>query len=75
MAYTCPRCHLVSFNPTDERVGWCAACDDFTRDTREQTVELVNDLIDEGRCQLAAAVTRRLLPRLGMHTPGSGGAG
>ncbi len=32
MSYTCPVCHRTSYNPHDERYGYCGHCRDFTRD-------------------------------------------
>jgi hypothetical protein len=30
MAFTCPKCLMVSHNPEDERQGYCGNCHEFT---------------------------------------------
>lgn len=27
---TCPRCRMVTYNPTDIKEGYCAQCEDYT---------------------------------------------
>ena len=30
MSFTCPKCHRTSYNPNDERAGYCGNCHEFT---------------------------------------------
>ena len=30
MAFTCPVCHRTSYNPNDEKAGYCGSCHAFT---------------------------------------------
>jgi hypothetical protein len=60
MSFTCPECRRTSYHPVDEQVGWCGACEAFTRDTPQQTEALAAKLISEGQPALAAHVRRRL---------------
>lgn len=58
--FECPQCHRVSHNPTDALVGWCGACEEFTRDTPMETMELIERLHRQGQTILAHTVQRRL---------------
>jgi hypothetical protein len=33
VSFTCPRCAMTSYNPTDAERGYCGNCHDFTRDS------------------------------------------
>lgn len=37
MAFTCPRCHMVSHHPKDEEHGYCGNCHDFTAQVDKET--------------------------------------
>ena len=30
MSFTCPKCRRTSFNPNDEKAGYCGNCHEFT---------------------------------------------
>lgn len=32
-SFTCPTCHMTSWNPNDIKEGYCGNCHDYTRDT------------------------------------------
>jgi len=39
MAFTCPKCHRTSYNPNDERAGYCGYCHEFTGIPQRETYD------------------------------------
>lgn len=37
-SYTCPKCHIVSYNPNDIKNLYCGACHTFAQDLRDEPV-------------------------------------
>lgn len=58
--FLCPRCEKESWHPTDLKLGWCAACEDFTRDKRGETRRIIARIATYDR-ELAGSAQRRLL--------------
>jgi hypothetical protein len=63
VAFTCPVCSRTSYHPTDERFGYCAACDKFTGPTKGMVK------CPEPRCGTDVPVVRALGARFGGHGP------
>jgi ribosomal protein L37AE/L43A len=58
--FTCPRCQRTSHHPVDQEVGWCSACEAYTRDAPEVTEKIAARIEARGDVSLARTVRHRL---------------
>lgn len=68
--YVCPACLRASHSTADETLGWCGACEGFTRDSPAQTRRIIARMRRSGDEVVADNAERRMAREGHPHVKG-----